>query len=292
MDLTPVSHLALESTPSYILPKENDLNQQVDEKLCCMIQSIVNSALKFIGDVFAALHTILSEIIFTPINLFTHFLEPNPPAPDLNNNSQLPIVFVHGYKDNPTFSIPLRCYLRNNGYKGAFYHFSYDVLTDESIPTYSQRLAQLITQTKQETGYDKVLILGHSLGGTIGAYAKEKFAQEDVQGIVTAASPILGTKTAFYGSDTAAHSLWPGSNFLDELNDLIINSNKQTYCQVKANIDCIVIPSSNAFHPAIPEEQKLKLTYYGHGSLMISKRFQSKVLDFFNKKNLEYANAQ
>lgn len=292
MDLAPVSYPVLESTPSYMLPEDNILNQKVDERLCCVIQSEANWALKIIGEIFAFFHTVLSEIIFTPINLFTNFLEPNPPAPDLNDNSQLPIVFVHGYRDNPTFSIPIRCYLRNHGYRGAFYHFSYDVLTDESIPTYSQRLAQLITQTKQETGFEKVLIFGHSLGGTIGAYAKEKFAQEDVQGIVTAASPVLGTKTALYGSDTAAQSLWPGSEFLDELNDLIIDSNKQTYYQVMANIDCIVIPSSNAFHPAIPKEQKLKITHYGHGSLIISKRFQSKVLDFFTKKNQEYANAQ
>lgn len=254
------------------------------------VQNLAHKALAFISDFFAALHTIIAEIIYTPFNFFTNFLEPNPPAPDLTENTQLPIIFVHGYGDNSTFSIPLRCYLRNNNYKGAFYHFSYNILTDETIPEYSNRLAQLILTTKQETGFDKVLIFGHSLGGVIGAYAKEKYMQQSVQGIFTACSPVLGTKTAFWGPDNASEDLRPGSPFLDELNQLIINSNKKTYYQVMANIDCIITPSSNSLHPSIPSSQQIVTKFYGHGSLLISPCIHKKILHFFNKQSNKYLN--
>ncbi len=79
-----------------------------------------------------------------------------------------PIILVHGVIDNRSIFMLLRRALRGRGF-GRMYALNYSPFTDD-IADVAVRLGTLIEDVCEQTGYERVHIIGHSMGGLIARY--------------------------------------------------------------------------------------------------------------------------
>lgn len=127
-----------------------------------------------------------------------------------------PILLVHGIVDNRSIFGPLRASLHRRGF-GRVLSFSYGPLpTDVREPAEALRAA--LEEVCEETGYDQIHLVGHSLGGLIARYCVQKLGgHERVHTLVTLGTPHLGTNAAKILPLPLLKQLRPGSKLLTEL---------------------------------------------------------------------------
>ena len=106
-----------------------------------------------------------------------------------------PIVLVHGIFDNRSIFTLLRRGLHRRGF-GSTYALNYSPITAD-IRIVAARLGTLIDQVCEETGYERVHVVGHSLGGLIGRYLVQCLGGDArVHTLVTLGTPHGGTLPA------------------------------------------------------------------------------------------------
>jgi len=91
-----------------------------------------------------------------------------------------PILLVHGLVDNRSIFTLLRRALQRRGF-GRVLTLNYSPFTQD-VQTAAQRLERLVERTCEETGYERVHVVGHSLGGPI-ALALALVAPERVRSL-------------------------------------------------------------------------------------------------------------
>ena len=79
-----------------------------------------------------------------------------------------PIVLVHGLVDNQSVFTMLRRALRRRGF-GRIYTVNYSPLTSD-IADAAHRLQTLVENVCEQTGYERVHIVAHSMGGLVSRY--------------------------------------------------------------------------------------------------------------------------
>jgi esterase/lipase len=80
----------------------------------------------------------------------------------------LPIVFVHGYSGSGDSYTKMIEYFRANGYPAnKLYTYDWNTLDLQSAPKNTKPLRDFILDVLKKTGYDKVNLIGHSLGGSL-----------------------------------------------------------------------------------------------------------------------------
>ena len=80
----------------------------------------------------------------------------------------LPIVFVHGYSGSGDSYTKMIEYFRANGYPANKLHtYDWNTLDLKSAPKNTKPLRDFILDVLKKTGYDKVNLVGHSLGGSL-----------------------------------------------------------------------------------------------------------------------------
>jgi pimeloyl-ACP methyl ester carboxylesterase len=104
-----------------------------------------------------------------------------------------PIVYVHGWTDNANRFSGVRSSLTSAGYLGV----DASVLTQWNftppIEVNAERLVTAINQALFQSGQQKVILMGHSMGGLISrAYVESGLYRSDVSELFTFASPHLG----------------------------------------------------------------------------------------------------
>ena len=78
------------------------------------------------------------------------------------------IILIHGIIDNHTVFAFLRRALNRRGF-GRVITLNYSPLSDD-IPRVARRLKSLVEKVRRETGYERVHVIGHSMGGLIARY--------------------------------------------------------------------------------------------------------------------------
>jgi len=110
-----------------------------------------------------------------------------------------PILLVHGLVDNRSVFTLLRRTLLRRGF-GRVISVNYSPFTQD-VRTAATRLSRLVEKTCEETGYEKVHVVGHSLGGVVARYYVQRMGGDArVHTLVTLGSPHTGTHAAY---------LWP-----------------------------------------------------------------------------------
>ncbi|MGV8162289.1 MAG: alpha/beta fold hydrolase [Candidatus Nanoarchaeia archaeon] len=90
-------------------------------------------------------------------------------------------------------------------YKASYY--PEDLLNNESISSFADRLNVIIQKAKQETGKDKVIIMAHSMGGLVTREYLNLYGSEDIDKII-----IIGTPNKGVTSETVAFCKLFGRN--------------------------------------------------------------------------------
>ncbi len=191
-----------------------------------------------------------------------------------------PIVLVHGWVDNRSIFTVLRRALQRRGF-GRVVTMNYSVFTYD-IPRAARRLGQLIEQVCAETGYERVHVVGHSMGGLVARYYVQRLGgDERVHTLATLGAPHSGTRAAHLMVGRAVKQLRPGSELLAELAAPALGCRTRVI-SVWSDIDHMVVPKSSARldHPDLSARNVL-IRGVGHLSLPIDGRVVFEIVSAF-----------
>ncbi|MCW2778910.1 MAG: putative serine esterase [Frankiales bacterium] len=182
-----------------------------------------------------------------------------------------PILLVHGLVDNRSVFTLLRRALRRRGF-GRVLTLNYSPFTHD-VRAAAARLAALVERTCEETGYEKVHVVGHSLGGVVARYYVQRMGGGDrVHTVCTLGSPHAGTWSAHLLPAPLVRQLRPGSALMQELAEPAPGL-RTRFVSFWSDLDQLIVPQRNARidHPDLAARNVL-LRGVGHMSLPIDGR--------------------
>jgi triacylglycerol esterase/lipase EstA (alpha/beta hydrolase family) len=144
----------------------------------------------------------------TPRMIAYRALMPDPaPAP-----AARPILLLHGVLCNAGVWHPFRRHLDREGI-GPVYALSYGPPLD-SIDDFAEQLAAKIERVRHETGADKVVLVGHSMGGLVARAYLQRYGGANVTRLITVGTPHEGSVHARLFPGTSLSQLRPGNAWL------------------------------------------------------------------------------
>ena len=182
-----------------------------------------------------------------------------------------PILLVHGLVDNRSIFTVLRRTLRRRGF-GRVCAMNYSVLTPD-LTVAADRLAAHVERLCADTGYERVHVIGHSLGGLIARYYVQRMGGDArVHTLVSLGTPHGGTRTARILPTGLARQIRPGSELLDELAGPAAGC-RTRFLSVWSDLDQLMVPRHTARldHPDLAVRNVL-VRGVGHLSLPIDGR--------------------
>ncbi len=160
-----------------------------------------------------------------------------------------PILLVHGLLDNRSIFAMLRRGLRRRGF-WQLPAMNYSPFTTD-VRAAAVRLAERVEQIVAETGYDRIHIVGHSLGGLIARYYVQRLGgHHRVHTLVTLGSPHGGTIAAHLLPHPLVRQLRPGADLIRELAEPAPGCTTR-FVAFFSELDHVVVPAANGgvHHP-------------------------------------------
>jgi pimeloyl-ACP methyl ester carboxylesterase len=182
-----------------------------------------------------------------------------------------PIILLHGLVDNGSIFVTLRRSLRRRGF-GRVITLNYSPLSQD-VRQVARRLSALVEKTCEETGYEKVHVVGHSLGGVIARYYVQRLGGDArVHTLCTLGSPHEGTLAARLLPTRLVKQLRPDSDVMAELAEPAHGVSTR-FLAFWSDLDELIVPKRSAriSHPDLLARNVL-LTGVGHMSLPINAR--------------------
>lgn len=182
-----------------------------------------------------------------------------------------PILLVHGFVDNRSVFTLLRRSLRRRGF-GQVLTLNYSPFTHD-VRTAAAALARLVERTCEETGYERVHVVGHSLGGVVARYYVQRMGGDArVHTVVTLGSPHAGTWAAKLLPTSLVRQLRPDSELVQELAEPAPGC-RTRFVAFWSDLDQLMVPKRAARldHPDLAVRNVL-LRGVGHMSLPIDGR--------------------
>lgn len=179
-----------------------------------------------------------------------------------------PILLVHGLVDNRSIFTLLRRGLSRRGF-GSIFAMNWSTLTTD-LRRAALDLGEEVEAIVAETGYERIHIVGHSLGGLIARYYVTRLGgDERVHTLVTIGTPHAGTYAAYALPLPVITQMRPGSGLLTELAEPV-PSCRTRFITYWSDADQFVLPQRNGAlrHPDLMS-RNVKLHGVGHISLPI-----------------------
>lgn len=182
-----------------------------------------------------------------------------------------PILMVHGMVDNRSIFTLLRRGLRRRGFHRVL-TLNYSPLTRD-VRLAATGLATRVEQLCEETGFERIHVIGHSMGGLIARYYVQRLGgDERVHTLVTLGTPHAGTRTAQVVPHRLARQLCPGSDLVRELARPAPGC-RTRFLAVWSDLDQLIVPKRNArVDHADLDARNLLVRGVGHMSLPIHRR--------------------
>jgi triacylglycerol lipase len=178
-----------------------------------------------------------------------------------------PILLVHGFIDNHAIFTVMERALRRRGFH-MLTAYDYDLLT-HSIPRAAIRLGETIERLVTQSGYERIHVIGHSLGGLITRYYVQRLGGDScVHTLVTLGTPHQGTQLARAAPLLPlVRQLTPRSPIIQELAEPARGC-RTRFIAFHSDIDPVIVPSGNARleHPDL-NVQNISVRGVGHLSL-------------------------
>jgi triacylglycerol lipase len=155
-----------------------------------------------------------------------------------------PILLVHGMVDNRAIFTVLKRGLRRRGF-GRVMTINYSPVTND-IRQAARDLAAEVEALVAQTGYERIHVVGHSLGGLIARYYVQRLGgDERVDTLVTLGSPHAGTMTAHLVPVRLCRQLRPGSDLFTELAEPAERC-RTRFVAYWSDLDQMILPHGNA----------------------------------------------
>lgn len=221
-------------------------------RVCNQVQAVLEDVL-----------IVLSQIILKPIYLFTRVF---PKVEDPANGPD--IIYAHGWGSNVLSGLILMCYLRIAGV-GRVHSINFGLPLMNNNDKYAQKLRRKMLKIKEKTGRNNFVLVGHSMGGVVSHRVFNKYAEGlNIRQIITAGSPLEGTKLAHLSPDQCAKEMRPGCDFIENLgNDVNANKDKPTqFMYITSETETVVYPHTSALFNKneSPNVKRITLTGTGH----------------------------
>ena len=191
--------------------------------------------------------------------------------------AETPILLVHGIIDNHAIFTVLDRALRRRGFQ-TLATYDYGLFT-QNIPRAALRLGEAIEQLSAATGYERIHVIGHSLGGLIARYYVQRLGGDrHVHALVTLGTPHQGTQLAWAAPLLPlVRQLAPNSSIIQELAEPAPQCNTR-FIVFYSDIDHLVVPSRNARldHPDL-NVQNVPVRGIGHLSMPNNGRIASTI---------------
>lgn len=127
-----------------------------------------------------------------------------------------PILLVHGLVDNRSIFALLRRQLRRRGF-GRVLALNYSPISDD-VRSVAVRLAELVESVCADTGYERIHVIGHSMGGLVARYYIQRMGGDQrIHTLVTLGTPHNGTRLAYLLPHPLVRQLRPDSDVVAEL---------------------------------------------------------------------------
>jgi pimeloyl-ACP methyl ester carboxylesterase len=182
-----------------------------------------------------------------------------------------PILLLHGLVDNRSIFALLRRQLRRHGF-GRIWTMNYHIWNSD-VRTAAGRLAETIEAICEQTGYERIHVVGHSMGGLIARYYVQRLGGDArVHTLVSLGTPHRGTHAARLVPHGICRQLRPGSDVLREL-DEPVDSCQTRFVSFWSDIDALMSPKQTARldHPDL-SARNILVRGVGHLSLPIDRR--------------------
>lgn len=182
-----------------------------------------------------------------------------------------PILLVHGMVDNRSIFTLLRRGLRRRGFHRVV-TLNYSPLTRD-VRLAATALATRVEQLCEQTGFERIHVIGHSMGGLIARYYVQRLGgDERVHTLVTLGTPHAGTRAAALMPHQLARQLRPGSDLVSELAEPAPGCRTRMVA-VWSDLDQLIVPKRSARieHPDL-EARNVFVRGVGHMSLPIHRR--------------------
>lgn len=179
-----------------------------------------------------------------------------------------PILLVHGMVDNRSIFTMLRRNLQRRGFRQVL-SVNYSPLTGD-VRRAAALLAGHVEQICVDTGFDRIHVVGHSMGGMIARYYVQCLGgDERVHTLVTLGSPHAGTASAYLIPHPIGRQLRPRSDVVRELAAPALGC-RTRFIAVWSDLDQMVVPHAHARidHPDLVVHNLL-VRGVGHMSLPI-----------------------
>lgn len=182
-----------------------------------------------------------------------------------------PILLVHGMVDNRSVFTLLQRGLLRRGF-GRVHTLNYSLLTND-VRDAAARLAAEVELLVAETGYERIHVVGHSMGGLIARYYVQRLGgHERVHTLVTLGTPHGGTRLAHLWPSNLCRQLRPGSDVLREMDEAAPGCDTRFICYW-SDLDQMIAPQRNGrlVHGDLAVRNVL-VRGVGHMSLPIQRR--------------------
>ncbi len=177
-----------------------------------------------------------------------------------------PVLLVHGMVDNRSIFALLARALRRCGF-GQVRTLNYSVFTSD-VRAAAAELGRTVERLCAETGYERVHVVAHSLGGVIARYhVQRQGGDARVHTLVTLGSPHGGTAAARMLPLRLCRQLRPDSDVIAELAEPAPGC-RTRFLAVWSDLDQLIYPKSSARieHPDLDAASVL-VSGVGHMSL-------------------------
>ena len=182
-----------------------------------------------------------------------------------------PILLLHGLVDNRSIFTVLRRALRRRGF-GRIWSMNYHVLTQD-VRVAAARLAATVEAICDQTGYERIHVIGHSMGGIIARYYVQRMGGDaHVHTLVTLGSPHGGTRAAHLLPRGVCRQLTPRSDVIAEL-AAPVDECRTRFVSFWSDLDALISPKPSARidHPDLVA-RNVFVRGVGHMSLPIDRR--------------------
>jgi triacylglycerol lipase len=195
-----------------------------------------------------------------------------------------PILLVHGMIDNRAIFAVLSRRLRARGFERVV-TLNYSPVTND-IRAAAERLSAQVEALVARTGYERIHVVGHSLGGLIARYYVQRLGGDArVHTLVTLGTPHHGTLAAHLVPFQLGRQLRPSSDLFAELDQPAAGC-RTRFVAIWSDIDQLVVPHDNARlrHPDLTSDNEL-VHGVGHMSLPINTAIVQKVTQVLGELN-------
>jgi triacylglycerol lipase len=182
-----------------------------------------------------------------------------------------PILLIHGLVDNRSIFTLLRRHLRRRGF-GRVWTMNYQIWTTD-LRAAARQLGASIEAVCEQTGYERIHVVGHSMGGLIARYYVQRLGGDArVHTLVTLGTPHQGTRAARLFPRGVCGQLAPGSDVIAELAEPV-EACQTRFVSFWSDIDVLMSPKQAARieHPDL-SARNILVRGVGHMSLPIDRR--------------------